>query len=344
MHIPMNNRYRLGLTVLILAQIVAFGNMALAEESETLAQELKQYPHRIVFETYRDGNWDIYQANADGSGQINLTNTPDRHELYPKISPDGSKICFVSDKAQGEDTIRSIFFMNLDGSGLTKVDENARQPCWSPDGKQIAYLKNKYEKFNVLDYVTKSICFYNLAAGEHKEHPNKSIEHLYNICWSKNGRWIVTTVHAGMGFKHTLLAIEVNGMKVIDLKVGGCRPDLSPDGKQIAWGKDDHTIAVGDISLDSDTPEITNIYDAVHDEKHLYHVDWSPDGKYLSFSRGPGGRMPVAGPGTHQGIAELVGVNAPWDVCVAKAKGDGKWVSITNDSLSNKESDWLPVQ
>ena len=31
---------------------------------------------KIAFESYRDGNGEIYVMNADGTGQINLTNNP----------------------------------------------------------------------------------------------------------------------------------------------------------------------------------------------------------------------------------------------------------------------------
>ncbi|MFH1737834.1 MAG: hypothetical protein ABIH23_02415, partial [bacterium] len=169
----------------------------------------------------------------------------------------------------------------------------------------------------------------------------KEIEHLYNICWSNDGRWIVSTVHGGMGYSHAILAIEVNGNRVIDLKIPGCRPDLSPDGKRVVWGSDDTTFRIGDIDLDSDTPSIANIITAITDELHIYHSDWSPDGRYISFSRGPGGKTQANGPGTHRGIAELVGVRAQWDICVFPVSGDGGAIQLTSDGMSNKESDWL---
>ena len=31
---------------------------------------------RIAFASDRDGNWEVYVMNADGSGQTNLTNNP----------------------------------------------------------------------------------------------------------------------------------------------------------------------------------------------------------------------------------------------------------------------------
>src|SRR5262245_29623536 len=65
--------------------------------SAELLAELKSYPHKLVYETNRDGNWELYLSNADGSNPVNLTRTPDVDEVYPKPSPDGSKICFEAD-------------------------------------------------------------------------------------------------------------------------------------------------------------------------------------------------------------------------------------------------------
>jgi hypothetical protein len=55
--------------------------------SKELLAKLKDYKHKIVYETNRDGNWELYLVNADGSNPVNLTNTKDVDELYPKPPP-----------------------------------------------------------------------------------------------------------------------------------------------------------------------------------------------------------------------------------------------------------------
>src|SRR5262249_31043904 len=106
-------------------------------ESPALREELKRYPHRIVYETNRDGIWELYLVHADGSNPINLTHRPDVDERYPKPSPDGTKICFVADEGKGNAKVRNLYIMNTDGTGRTKIADNAREPCWSPDGSEI---------------------------------------------------------------------------------------------------------------------------------------------------------------------------------------------------------------
>src|SRR6266850_543366 len=75
------------------------------EGDKELHAELKTYQHKIVYATNRDGNWELYLCNADGSNAVNLTNTKDVDELYPKPAPDGTKICFVADEGKGADKV-----------------------------------------------------------------------------------------------------------------------------------------------------------------------------------------------------------------------------------------------
>jgi len=71
--------------------------------ADGLIDELKQVPHKIVYETYRDTSWELFLVNADGPSPVNLTRTGDVDELYPHASPDGSRICFVADEGEGFD-------------------------------------------------------------------------------------------------------------------------------------------------------------------------------------------------------------------------------------------------
>src|SRR5260370_28826776 len=128
-----------------------------AEGSKELLAELNNYRHKIVYERNRDGNWELYLCNADGSNPINLTHTPDVDELYPKPSPDGTKICFVADEGKGGARIRNVYYMNSDGSGRSQIAANGRETCWSPDSTQIAYMKGEFDKFTYSDFATRGL-------------------------------------------------------------------------------------------------------------------------------------------------------------------------------------------
>ena len=52
---------------------------------------------KIAFSSNRDGNREVYVMSADGSNQINLTNSPN-DDNNPSWSPDGTRIAFISNR------------------------------------------------------------------------------------------------------------------------------------------------------------------------------------------------------------------------------------------------------
>jgi hypothetical protein len=321
-----------GLTVAAAAVALAAGG-----EDKTLLAELKDYPCRIVHESYRDGHWVLVVRHADGSDPIVLTK-PGVNENYPHVSPDGTKITFECEHGAGKAKRRDVYTMNMDGSGRTLVAEAARDACWTPDGKGIVYLKDEIDELQYRDFATKGLFIYELAAGKSRQHDNHDLHHLYNVCCTLDGNWLVSTVHAGMGFSHAIVAIERHGPGVYNLGIPGCRPDISPDGKKIAWGADDTIMSVADFQVVDGKPKVSHIRNVATSEDpiHCYHIDWSPDSRYVAFSRGPTRKAAL-------GMApEVVGIKAQgWDICVADAAKTNRWVKITTDGNSNKEPDWF---
>src|SRR2546422_3055032 len=102
---------------------------------QTCALPISPDGSKILFETNRDGNWEVYVMNADGSGPLNLSNNPaseDPDWTAPAWSPDGSKIAFRSDR----DGNLEIYVMNADGSGVTRLTSAPGadwNPAWSPE-------------------------------------------------------------------------------------------------------------------------------------------------------------------------------------------------------------------
>jgi TolB protein len=90
------------------------------------------------------GDWDIFIANADGSGARELP-IPGHDEHNPAWSPDGTQLAF-EEYPPGQ-----IYVMNLDGRRKRKLTNDqdlyidnesisaAGHPDWSPDGRSILY-------------------------------------------------------------------------------------------------------------------------------------------------------------------------------------------------------------
>jgi Tol biopolymer transport system component len=144
---------------------------------------------KIVFasdlETPGGTSSDLFVMNAaDGSGAVNITNTPAVDEDYPAWSPEGTKIAFSRDGdiatiapngtglvpltataaieiepdwapngAQlvfrtGINSDDEIFKMNANGSGVTNLTNTGpsveEHPVWSPAGDRIAFVKGAF--------------------------------------------------------------------------------------------------------------------------------------------------------------------------------------------------------
>ena len=84
----------------------------------------------IAFSSYRDGNWEIYRMNIDGSNVVRLT-THNTDDLYPAWSPDGTKVIFSSNRSGRH----QIYWVNLDGTDvvpLTGGTGQHTQASWLP--------------------------------------------------------------------------------------------------------------------------------------------------------------------------------------------------------------------
>lgn len=108
-----------------------------------IGQVLAQTPTRpkIIFNSNRDGNAEIYMMDTDGKQQVRLTRHPDV-DFQPVWSPTGEQILFVSNR----DGVHDLYLMDPNRENVKKVFKTGsfrQQPAWSPDGKQIAYLGNK---------------------------------------------------------------------------------------------------------------------------------------------------------------------------------------------------------
>ena len=102
--------------------------------------QLNEYPtwspngRNLAFNSYRDGQFEVYRATANGSRQRNLTRNP-AHDKWPAWSPNGHHIAFVSERDGRDD----VFVMRADGSGVVNLTRTSAleetHPAWMPDGR-----------------------------------------------------------------------------------------------------------------------------------------------------------------------------------------------------------------
>ncbi len=103
----------------------------------------------LYFSSDRDGiDYDIYRSDIDGVSNLMRLTTLTGNDLYPSLSPDGSKIVFQNGDQNGT---AEIYMMNNDGSGLIALTSNSvydGSPNFSPDGQTIVFSAWDNDQYN----------------------------------------------------------------------------------------------------------------------------------------------------------------------------------------------------
>jgi PKD repeat protein len=215
---------------------------------------------RIAFASDRDGPWDLYVMNADGSHVVRV-GTGVGMAWYPTWSPDNARLAFTcivdSSSFAGNHDICAI---NADGSGfvrLTSEPEGDDAPDWSPDGATIAFSTGRYDYLPELAVMTRDGAnVTRLTPGLPGDSPS----------WSSDGTRIVfvqnTPSDYGLPWWLTSLVATVNadGTGLTYLAVGwnaSWRPWTgAPNNRPVAsftFGCSGHTCSFdGSGSSDSD--------------------------------------------------------------------------------------------
>lgn len=188
---------------------------------------------------------EIFAASIESSTTKQVTRTPEQ-ERYVSFSPDGRSLLYASERGNSWKLYRTFikrkeesYFFNatlLEEEAILTAEAETFQPCYSPDGKEIAFLEER-TALKVLNLATKKIR--TVLAGD-KNYSYSDGDQFYR--WSPDGRWfLVQFQQPNYWFSEVGLVDAGGGGAVINLSVSGyndIRPAWMMGGKMMIWFSD----------------------------------------------------------------------------------------------------------
>jgi len=101
---------------------------------------------------FDDRRMHLWVVNVKSSEEKQITEGNDWNDSDPQWSPDGTRIAFVSNrsgKEYEENRNTDVWVISANGGSLRKIsdhDEADSNPCWSPDGKTIAFTGEIHDR------------------------------------------------------------------------------------------------------------------------------------------------------------------------------------------------------
>lgn len=232
--------------------------------------------YQLLVTSVRTGDTEIFLANPETGDMRNLSRSPKSEDRYPGWSPDGTRICFMSDRENST----NLWIMNADGSGVKRLNRTPAvcyMPSWqiTPDGERIVFGKHgdKAEMASIKPDGT----------GE------QVLGEGHDPTFSPDGRRICYTGHppAPEGGV-TVYVMNWDGTekrRVVQTSstLGATFPNWSPDSKQIVY-----SFPMG-AAL-----ELFVVNADGNGNRQLTHFGgtsvctpsaWSPDGNWISFRK-----------------------------------------------------------
>ncbi len=217
----------------------------------------------------------------------------DHFNLRPKLSPDGSKIAFYSDR---RDYTR-ILITDRKGKIIQEISQNGyggffesfhpfrSGMCWSPDGTSLAFISNNKgtDEIRIVDIINKKL----------KKRISTGVQNISSPNWSADGNYLTFCgIKNGMS---DLFLYDLQADSLVQLTESiqfEDDPHFSPDGKKIIFSildtngtPDTRSSAYGKTASDLASIEIES-----KTITHLTHTAWnekqpaySSDGKKVIF-------------------------------------------------------------
>jgi len=261
-------------------------------------------PYDLAFSSNAEGDWDIYLRRAQDGTLLNLSaDASGAHDYFPSWSLDGAQINFLGSRgADGELVPAQV---KADGTGLrtlsiveavfTLVRESRFDwdGNWSPRGERL--LWSSLRDLNLELYLLPTGAAFDIASATRLT--NDAGRDWFGR-WSPQGERLAFSSDRN-GSEDVFLWTEADASirQLTASPWDETRPMFSVDGAQVVYvyDEEDAQLRQGRLNLHLlalDTPQAAPVPFAAPLLSEMDEV-WSPDGRFVAFSRHEEGRWRV---------------------------------------------------
>jgi Tol biopolymer transport system component len=218
-----------------------------------------------------------------------------------RVSPDGKTI--VAGAWTPEDVSSEyvypqgrIWKIALDGTGSTQITKTKgsfidTDPCWSPDGSKIAFIRHKLSK-SAPGISDEDIYIVDSSGGEPQLLDSVPGRRFSSLDWSPDGKMLACFVWEKEPPGNTRNNIYVSNIENRKAgTVGEIQGGINYAYSELAWSPDSKRIAYNFNDNDNSGIKVMTLSDGsieeiktgLSDIDRIVHFDWSPDGEKFVF-------------------------------------------------------------